>query len=189
MRRRYKAGVRRSGVAIARRAHGQRSISRPWVRGEDPVGCSVYWSDRGDRGLGGRWPVKSVSGHLTPSSGRPRPITSPRRLETTRRAPMTFAVGSLVRARGREWIVQPESQHHEDLLVDADDETTGVYLPLERSSPTPSPSPTPMPSSATTVPASCCATPYALASAPPPDPSAPWAASPSSPGPTSSCRS
>lgn len=49
---------------------------------------------------------------------------------------MSFAVGSLVRARGRAWIVQPESQFHEDLLVlrplvGADDETTGVYLPLE----------------------------------------------------------
>lgn len=45
-----------------------------------------------------------------------------------------FAVGSLVRARGREWVVLPESK--DDLLVlrplgGMDDETTGIYLPLE----------------------------------------------------------
>lgn len=47
---------------------------------------------------------------------------------------MTFAVGSLVRARGREWVVQPASEG--ELLVlrplgGSDAETTGVYLPLE----------------------------------------------------------
>lgn len=47
---------------------------------------------------------------------------------------MSFAVGSLVRARGREWVVLPESE--EDLLVvrplgGTDDETTGIFLPLE----------------------------------------------------------
>ena len=47
---------------------------------------------------------------------------------------MTYAVGSLVRARDREWVVLPESQG--DLLVlrplgGTDDETTGIYLPLE----------------------------------------------------------
>ncbi|HLT18964.1 MAG TPA: DEAD/DEAH box helicase, partial [Thermomicrobiales bacterium] len=46
----------------------------------------------------------------------------------------TFAVGSLVRARGREWVVLPESQ--DDLLVlrplgGTEDEVTGIYLPLE----------------------------------------------------------
>ena len=46
----------------------------------------------------------------------------------------TFAVGSLVRARGREWVVLPEST--DDLLVlrplgGTEDEVTGVYLPLE----------------------------------------------------------
>ena len=46
----------------------------------------------------------------------------------------TFAVGSLVRARGREWVVLPDSQ--EDLLVlrplgGTEDEVTGIYLPLE----------------------------------------------------------
>lgn len=47
---------------------------------------------------------------------------------------MPFAVGSLVRARGREWVVLPESEA--DLLVlrplgGADEEVTGIYLPLE----------------------------------------------------------
>lgn len=47
---------------------------------------------------------------------------------------MSFAVGSLVRARAREWVVLPEST--EDLLVlrplgGTEDETAGVYLPLE----------------------------------------------------------
>lgn len=47
---------------------------------------------------------------------------------------MSFAVGSLVRARGREWVVLPESD--EELLVvrplgGTDDETTGILLPLE----------------------------------------------------------
>ncbi|MDP9309686.1 MAG: SNF2-related protein, partial [Chloroflexota bacterium] len=47
---------------------------------------------------------------------------------------MSFAVGSLVKARGREWVVLPESQ--DDLLVlrplgGTDDEVAGIYLPLE----------------------------------------------------------
>lgn len=47
---------------------------------------------------------------------------------------MTFAVGSLVKARGREWVVQPESES--DLLIlrplgGTDHEVTGIYLPLE----------------------------------------------------------
>ncbi len=46
----------------------------------------------------------------------------------------TFAVGSLVRARGREWVVLPES--NAEMLVlhplgGTDDEIAGVYLPLE----------------------------------------------------------
>lgn len=45
-----------------------------------------------------------------------------------------FAPGSLVRARGREWVVLPDSE--EDLLVvrplgGADDEIAGLYLPVE----------------------------------------------------------
>jgi superfamily II DNA or RNA helicase len=47
---------------------------------------------------------------------------------------VTFAVGSLVRTRGREWVVLPESE--DDLLVlrplgGTDEEIAGVYLPLE----------------------------------------------------------
>ncbi len=47
---------------------------------------------------------------------------------------MSFAVGSLVKARGREWVVLPESK--ESLLVlrplgGTEEETTGIYLPLE----------------------------------------------------------
>jgi superfamily II DNA or RNA helicase len=47
---------------------------------------------------------------------------------------MSFAIGSLVRARGREWVVLPESEG--DLLVlrplgGTDDEVAGVYTPLE----------------------------------------------------------
>jgi hypothetical protein len=46
---------------------------------------------------------------------------------------MTFAVGSLVRARGREWVVLPESTAEIDLLVlrplgGADNEITGIYV-------------------------------------------------------------
>jgi superfamily II DNA or RNA helicase len=47
---------------------------------------------------------------------------------------VTFAVGSLVKARGREWVVLPESEG--DLLVlrplgGRDDEKAGVFVPLE----------------------------------------------------------
>lgn len=51
---------------------------------------------------------------------------------------MDFVVGSLVRTRGREWVVLPDSQ--KDLLVlrpvgGTDDEVTGIYLPLEQVEP------------------------------------------------------
>lgn len=47
---------------------------------------------------------------------------------------MTYAVGSLVKARGREWVVLPESE--EDMLVlrplgSTEYEVAGIYLPLE----------------------------------------------------------
>lgn len=47
---------------------------------------------------------------------------------------MTFGIGSLVRARGREWVVQPDST--DDFLVlkplgGRSEETAGIYLPLE----------------------------------------------------------
>jgi hypothetical protein len=48
---------------------------------------------------------------------------------------MTFAVGSLVKARGREWVVLPESA--DEMLVlrplgGTEDEVAGICLPLER---------------------------------------------------------
>ena len=47
---------------------------------------------------------------------------------------MNYTVGSLVRARAREWVVLPESE--DDLLMlrplgGTEDEVTGIYLPLE----------------------------------------------------------
>jgi superfamily II DNA or RNA helicase len=47
---------------------------------------------------------------------------------------VSYAIGSLVRARGREWVVLPQST--DDLLLvrplgGTDDEVTGIYLPLE----------------------------------------------------------
>jgi len=47
---------------------------------------------------------------------------------------MNFAVGSLVRARGREWVVLPESD--EQMLIlrplgGTNEEVAGIYLPLE----------------------------------------------------------
>lgn len=49
---------------------------------------------------------------------------------------MSFDVGALVRARGREWVVLPESLDDPDLLVlrplgGTEDEVTGIYLPIE----------------------------------------------------------
>lgn len=51
---------------------------------------------------------------------------------------MSFAVGSLVRARGREWVVLPETDG--DLLVlrplgGAEDEVAGIWTPLEKVEP------------------------------------------------------
>ncbi|MCL5780969.1 MAG: ATP-dependent helicase, partial [Firmicutes bacterium] len=51
---------------------------------------------------------------------------------------MSYAVGSLVKARGREWVVLPDSR--DDLLVlrplgGTEDEVTGIYLPLEQVEP------------------------------------------------------
>jgi superfamily II DNA or RNA helicase len=51
---------------------------------------------------------------------------------------VTFAAGSLVRARGREWVVLPDSE--QDLLIvrplgGTDDEVTGIYRPLEHVEP------------------------------------------------------
>ena len=51
---------------------------------------------------------------------------------------MSFSIGSLVKARGREWVVLPDST--DNLLVlrplgGSDDEVTGIFLPLESVSP------------------------------------------------------
>ena len=53
---------------------------------------------------------------------------------------MSFDVGALVTARGREWVVLPKSPDDPDVLVlrplgGTDDEVTGIYLPLERVEP------------------------------------------------------
>src|SRR6266566_4326391 len=48
---------------------------------------------------------------------------------------MNFAVGSLVKARRREWVVLPESDEHMLVLRPlggTEDEVTGIYVPLER---------------------------------------------------------
>ena len=46
----------------------------------------------------------------------------------------TFSPGSLVRLRGRDWIVQPSETPAELLVVKplggSDDETTGIFMPL-----------------------------------------------------------
>jgi superfamily II DNA or RNA helicase len=47
---------------------------------------------------------------------------------------VSFAVGSLVKARGREWVVLPESENSLLMLRPlggTDEEVTGIYLPLE----------------------------------------------------------
>src|ERR1035441_7225645 len=54
--------------------------------------------------------------------------------EHLREREVTFAVGSLVRARGREWVVLPQSEP--DLLMlrplgGSEEEVTGIYVPLE----------------------------------------------------------
>jgi superfamily II DNA or RNA helicase len=51
---------------------------------------------------------------------------------------MTFSVGSLVKARGREWVVLPNSDDETLLLRPlggTDDEIAGIYLPLEKVEP------------------------------------------------------
>lgn len=51
---------------------------------------------------------------------------------------MSYAVGSLVKARNREWVVLPESDEKLLLLKPlggSDDEVTGIYVPLEKVEP------------------------------------------------------
>ena len=104
--------------------------------------------------------------------------------------PAPFTSGALVNARGREWVVLPESTA--DLLMlrpvgGLDEEVTGVLPTIE-----------PVESATFRLPGredlgdftpvGCCATPRASPPVPPPAPSAASGASPSSPGPTSSYR-
>jgi len=49
---------------------------------------------------------------------------------------MSFDVGALVKVRGREWVVLPQSDDDPDMLIlrplgGTEDEVTGIYLPLE----------------------------------------------------------
>ena len=49
---------------------------------------------------------------------------------------MSFDVGALVKVRGREWVVLPESNEDKDMLIlrplgGTESEITGIYLPLE----------------------------------------------------------
>ena len=53
---------------------------------------------------------------------------------------MSFDVGALVKARGREWVVLPQSRDDPDTLIlrplgGTEHEATGIYLPLERVEP------------------------------------------------------
>ncbi len=53
---------------------------------------------------------------------------------------MSFDVGALVKVRGREWVVLPESNDDPEMLIlrplgGTEDEVTGIYLPLERPEP------------------------------------------------------
>jgi hypothetical protein len=86
---------------------------------------------------------------------------------------MSFDVGSLVRARGREWIVLPESLPAEQLLVlrplgGTDDEIAGIYTPLELVEPPRLSCPTPARPRQRTAPRTCSSTPSASGSAPAP---------------------
>lgn len=53
---------------------------------------------------------------------------------------MSFDVGALVKVRGREWVVLPESNDDPEMLIlrplgGTEDEVTGIYLPLEEVQP------------------------------------------------------
>ena len=98
--------------------------------------------------------------------------------------------GTLVHARGREWVVLPDST--DELLMarpvgGLDEEITGILPAVEpvESATFPCPRAT---TSATSRRAASCAMPPAFPPGPPPARSAALAASPWSRGPTSSCR-
>ena len=104
---------------------------------------------------------------------------------------LTYTAGSLVSARGRDWVVLPESAA--DMLVlrplgGADDDIAAVFPAFEevrRAEFAPPVAGRPRRRSA---PPACCAPPCASASAPAPARSARSPGSPSSPAPTSSSR-
>jgi hypothetical protein len=108
---------------------------------------------------------------------------------------MTAAVlakpGTLVHARGREWVVLPDSD--ETLLMvrpvgGLDEEVTGLLPAIEPVSSATFPLPTPGGSRRFRFRAFCCATRRGYRRGPPPVPSAASDASPSSRVPISSCR-
>ncbi|MCR6704706.1 MAG: hypothetical protein NVV66_08410 [Cellulomonas sp.] len=89
---------------------------------------------------------------------------------------VSFAPGTLVHARGREWVVLPDSV--EDFLVlrplaGGDADLAGVLPAVETVQAATFPLRARM-TSATPDPPPCCATPYGLASAQPEDRSGPW---------------
>ncbi len=103
--------------------------------------CANCWTTRLQlRGCDGQ-----RSPHHPLSGGRRLygdPLWRPGQLARSRAAPrlavrsaaMTYAVGSLVKARGREWVVLPQSS--DDFLLlrplgGVEQEVAGVYLPLE----------------------------------------------------------
>src|SRR5437667_265176 len=90
------------------------------MRGWDPCG-----RPRG----GGGWPLPCLSGSTRSPSGRGVAVSV-----HIKENSMSFAVGSLVKARGREWVVLPESD--EQMLIlrplgGTEDEVTGIFVPLE----------------------------------------------------------
>jgi len=98
--------------------------------------------------------------------------------------------GTLIHARGREWVVLPDST--DDLLMarpvgGLDEEVTGILPAVETVAPPPSGCPR-RPTSAISPPASSYATRRASPRAPPPGRSAASGALRSNRGPTSSCR-
>src|SRR6266699_6692603 len=105
---------------------GQRIFVRAGVglmRGWDPCG----------RPRGAVWRSPCLSGSMRSPSGWGVAV-----FEHIKEASMSFAVGSLVRARGREWVVLPESD--EQMLIlrplgGSEDEVTGIYVPLEQVDP------------------------------------------------------
>ncbi len=99
--------------------------------------------------------------------------------------------GTLIHARGREWVVLPDST--DDLLIarpvgGLDEEVTGILPAVEPVESADVPAADRATTSATSPRASSCATRRACPPALPPVRSAASAASPSSRGPTSSCR-